>query len=132
MTDGERIAVVDVGTNSTRLLVANVLDGRVEELERRTEITRLGERVDSAGKLSTAAMKRVFETVESYRKLIDKHSADRVVGVATSAVRDAKNGEQFSKELAERYGARSRVTRRPGCRSSARRATAPRAGTRCS
>jgi exopolyphosphatase/guanosine-5'-triphosphate,3'-diphosphate pyrophosphatase len=109
VTDGERIAVVDVGTNSTRLLVANVLDGRVEELERRTEITRLGERVDSAGKLSTAAMKRVFETVESYRKLIDKHSADKVVGVATSAVRDAKNGEQFSKELAERYGVETRT-----------------------
>ena len=109
MTDGERIAVVDVGTNSTRLLVANVLDGRVEELERRTEITRLGERVDSAGKLSAAAMKRVFETVESYRKLIDKHSADRVVGVATSAVRDAKNGEQFGKELAERYGVETRT-----------------------
>lgn len=109
MTDGERIAVVDVGTNSTRLLVANVLDGRVEELERRTEITRLGERVDSAGKLSAAAMKRVFETVESYRKLIDKHSADKVVGVATSAVRDAKNGEQFGKELAERYGVEMRT-----------------------
>jgi exopolyphosphatase/guanosine-5'-triphosphate,3'-diphosphate pyrophosphatase len=109
VTDGERIAVVDVGTNSTRLLVANVLDGRVEELERRTEITRLGERVDSAGKLSAAAMKRVFETVEAYRKLIDKHSADKVVGVATSAVRDAKNGEQFSKELAERYGVETRT-----------------------
>ena len=109
MTDGERIAVVDLGTNSTRLLVANVLDGRVEELERRTEITRLGERVDSAGKLSSAAMKRVYETVESYRKLIDKHSADRVVGVATSAVRDATNGEEFSKELAERYGVETRT-----------------------
>jgi len=109
VTDGERIAVVDLGTNSTRLLVANVLDGRVEELERRTEITRLGERVDSAGKLSSAAMKRVYETVESYRKLIDKHSADRVVGVATSAVRDATNGEEFSKELAERYGVETRT-----------------------
>ena len=109
MTDGERIAVVDLGTNSTRLLVANVLGGRVEELERRTEITRLGERVDSAGKLSSAAMKRVYETVESYRKLIDKHSADKVVGVATSAVRDAKNGEQFREELAERYGVETRT-----------------------
>ena len=109
MTQGERIAVVDLGTNSTRLLVANVLDGRVEELERRTEITRLGERVDSAGKLSSAAMKRVYETVESYRKLIDKHSADKVVGVATSAVRDAKNGEQFREELAERYGVETRT-----------------------
>ena len=109
MTDGERIAVVDIGTNSTRLLVANVTGGRVEEIERRTEITRLGEGVDSAGKLNTAAMKRVYDTVESYRKLIDKHSADKVVGVATSAVRDAKNGEEFSQELAERYGVETRT-----------------------
>jgi exopolyphosphatase / guanosine-5'-triphosphate,3'-diphosphate pyrophosphatase len=109
VTDGARIAVVDLGTNSTRLLVANVLDGRVEELERRTEITRLGERVDSAGKLSPAAMERVYETVESYRKLIDKHGADKVVGVATSAVRDAKNGEEFREELAERYGVETRT-----------------------
>jgi len=109
VTDGERIAVVDIGTNSTRLLVANVTGGRVEEIERRTEITRLGEGVDSAGKLNTAAMKRVYDTVESYRKLIDKHSADKVVGVATSAVRDAKNGERFSEELANRYGVETRT-----------------------
>ena len=109
MTQGERIAVVDLGTNSTRLLVANVHNGRVEEIERRTEITGLGERVDSTGKLSVPAMKRVYETVASYRKLIDKHSAEKVVGVATSAVRDAKNGEEFSQELAERYGIETRT-----------------------
>ena len=109
MSEGERIAVVDLGTNSTRLLVANVVGGRVEELERRTEITRLGERVDSAGKLAPAAMKRVFETVESYRILIDEHGAEKVVGVATSAVRDARNGEQFREELAERYGVDART-----------------------
>ncbi len=109
MAEGERIAVVDLGTNSTRLLVANVVGGRVEELERRTEITRLGERVDSAGKLGTAAMKRVFETVEEYRSLIDEHGATKVVGVATSAVRDARNGEQFRQELADRFGVEART-----------------------
>jgi len=109
VTVGERIAVVDIGTNSTRLLVAHVTGGRVEQLERRTEITRLGDRVDSAGKLSGPAMKRVFATVESYRPLIDQHGAEKVVGVATSAVRDAKNGEQFVKELAERCGVETRM-----------------------
>lgn len=109
MTVGERIAVVDIGTNSTRLLVANVVGGRVEELERRTEITRLGDRVDSAGKLSAASMKRVFAAVESYRPVIDKHGAEKVVGVATSAVRDAKNGDRFIKDLAERYGIETRT-----------------------
>ena len=109
MPEGERIAVVDLGTNSTRLLVANVAGGRVEEIERRTEITRLGERVDSAGKLATAAMKRVFETVESFRERIDAHGAAKVVGVATSAVRDANNGEEFRQELADRFGVEMRT-----------------------
>ncbi len=105
----KRIAVVDLGTNSTRLLVANVANGQVDELERRSEVTRLGDRVDSAGKLAPAAMKRVFETVGEYRELIDQHEATAVVGVATSAVRDAKNGEQFRKELAKRFGVDTRT-----------------------
>jgi exopolyphosphatase/guanosine-5'-triphosphate,3'-diphosphate pyrophosphatase len=109
MPETERIAVVDLGTNSTRLLVADVADGRVAEIERRTEITRLGERVDSAGKLAPAAMGRVFETVESFRKRIDAHGAAKVVGVATSAVREAKNGEEFRQELADRFGVEART-----------------------
>jgi exopolyphosphatase / guanosine-5'-triphosphate,3'-diphosphate pyrophosphatase len=109
VTEGERVAVVDLGTNSTRLLIANVVGGRVEELERRTEITRLGEGVDSASKLSEPAMQRVFETVESFRELIDQNGAAKVVGVATSAVRDAKNGEAFRQELADRFGVEART-----------------------
>jgi exopolyphosphatase/guanosine-5'-triphosphate,3'-diphosphate pyrophosphatase len=89
--------------------VANVAGGRVEELERRTEITRLGEGVDSAGKLGTAAMDRVFETVEGYRALIDQHGAEKVVGVATSAVRDSKNGDEFCQQLADRFGVEVRT-----------------------
>jgi exopolyphosphatase/guanosine-5'-triphosphate,3'-diphosphate pyrophosphatase len=105
----ECIAVVDLGTNSTRLLVANVEAGRVEELERRTEITRLGEGVDSAGELSGPAMKRVFEAVKSFREDIDTHGATKIVGVATSAVRDARNGEEFRRELADRFGVEVRT-----------------------
>lgn len=105
----KRIAVVDLGTNSTRLLVADVADGRVDEIERRTEVTRLGEGVDSAGELNAGAMARVFETVGSYRELIDAHEAGTVVGVATSAVRDASNGEAFRRELAERFGVETRT-----------------------
>jgi exopolyphosphatase/guanosine-5'-triphosphate,3'-diphosphate pyrophosphatase len=99
----QRIAVVDLGTNSTRLLVANVVEGRVESLERRTEITRLGEGVDSTGRLHAAATERVFATVASFREAIDAHGADRVVAIATSAVRDAANGEEFRAELADRF-----------------------------
>jgi exopolyphosphatase/guanosine-5'-triphosphate,3'-diphosphate pyrophosphatase len=109
MPEAERIAVVDLGTNSTRLLVADVADGRVAEIERRTEITRLGERVDSAGRLAAPAMARVFETVEAFRKRIDAHGATTVVGVATSAVRESKNGEEFRQELGDRFGIEART-----------------------
>src|SRR5687767_11575584 len=62
-----KVAVVDVGTNSTRVLVAEVEDGRVRELDRRTIVTRLGEGVDSTGRLGEGAMARVFEACAKYR-----------------------------------------------------------------
>jgi exopolyphosphatase/guanosine-5'-triphosphate,3'-diphosphate pyrophosphatase len=98
------IAVVDLGTNSTRLLIAKVHGGRVEELERRSTVTRLGEGVDANGRLADGAMKRVFDTLSEYRELIDRHGADPVVAVATSAVRDSANGEDFRRQMRERFG----------------------------
>ena len=109
MAPGKRIGVIDLGTNSTRLLVADVVDGRVEQLERRTEVTRLGQGVDSSGRLSPAAMKRVFDAIESFQPAIARHGAKRTVAVATSAVRDARNGEEFRAELAERFGVEART-----------------------
>jgi exopolyphosphatase / guanosine-5'-triphosphate,3'-diphosphate pyrophosphatase len=98
-------AVVDIGTNSTRLLLAEVRDGRVGEvLERRTEITRLGAGVDADGRLSEEAMQRVYSVLDEYGKLIERHGADRAVAVLTSAVRDAANGEAFARTVQERWG----------------------------
>jgi exopolyphosphatase/guanosine-5'-triphosphate,3'-diphosphate pyrophosphatase len=99
-----RIAVIDLGTNSTRLLVAEVRDGELEELERRTNVTRLGEGVDAEGRLSDAAIGRVLSVVEGYRSLIDERGGDRIVAVATSAMRDAENGPEFAELLRERFG----------------------------
>src|SRR4051794_20337935 len=102
-----RIAVIDLGTNSTRLLVAEVEDGSVRELARETEITRLGEGVDATGRLSDDAMGRVFEVLERYKREIE--GAEKVVAVATSAVRDAENGEEFREQLRERFGIEART-----------------------
>jgi exopolyphosphatase / guanosine-5'-triphosphate,3'-diphosphate pyrophosphatase len=98
-------AVVDIGTNSTRLLLAEVEDGRVGDvLERRTEITRLGAGVDADGRLSDEAMERVYKVLDEYGKLIERHGADRAVAVLTSAVRDAANGQEFARAVHERWG----------------------------
>src|SRR5437764_3051467 len=99
-----RVAVLDLGTNSTRLLVADVGHGRVEELERRTSITRLGQDVDRTGRLAPEAMERVYATVADYRKAIDELHAEENVAVATSAVRDSANGDQFRETLRTRFG----------------------------
>lgn len=99
-----RVAVVDLGTNSTRLLVADVADGGLAELDRRTSVTRLGEGVDATGRLADGAMERVFATLADYRRAIDDLVAERTVAVATSAVRDAANGEEFRRALHDRFG----------------------------
>ena len=104
-----RVAVVDLGTNSTRLLVADVAHGSVTELDRRTNVTRLGEGVDASGRLADTAMERVFATVAGYREAIDGLGAEQVVAVATSAVRDAANGEDFRVALRDRYGIDART-----------------------
>jgi exopolyphosphatase / guanosine-5'-triphosphate,3'-diphosphate pyrophosphatase len=100
-----RVAVVDIGTNSTRLLIADVAEGRVRnELDRRSTVTRLGDGVDADGRLRDDAIGRVFKTLDEYRVSIDEHGAEKALAVLTSAVRDAANGKEFSETVAERYG----------------------------
>jgi exopolyphosphatase/guanosine-5'-triphosphate,3'-diphosphate pyrophosphatase len=105
-----RVAVVDIGTNSTRLLVADVDgDGALTELERRTVVTRLGQGVDTTGALADEAMGRVFATLADYRRAIDAHGATRAVAVLTSAVRDAANGAAFTARVRDDYGLDART-----------------------
>jgi exopolyphosphatase/guanosine-5'-triphosphate,3'-diphosphate pyrophosphatase len=125
-----RVGVVDLGTNSTRLLVADVEDGAVSELERRTVVTRFGESVDATGRLSEAAMERVADTLGGYRQVIDRLGAERVVAVATSAMRDAENGPAFREHLRERFDIDARtITGDEEARLTFRGATAARKGT---
>ncbi|MBA3328493.1 MAG: Ppx/GppA family phosphatase, partial [Solirubrobacterales bacterium] len=105
-----RVAVVDIGTNSTRLLVADVAAGdRVTELERVSIVTRLGEGVDATGRLGDAPMQRVFTTLGEYREAIDAHGVTATTAVLTSAVRDAANGAEFTAAVRERYGLDART-----------------------
>ena len=101
-----RVAVVDIGTNSTRLLVAEV-DETVHELDRRTIVTRLGEGVDRTGRLGDAGIGRVLKALETYREAIEK--AELRTAVMTSAVRDAANGPQFAKRVERELGVSART-----------------------
>jgi exopolyphosphatase / guanosine-5'-triphosphate,3'-diphosphate pyrophosphatase len=103
------VAVIDIGTNTTRLLVAEIEDGQVVELERRTVITSLGQGVDATGRLAQEAMDRVVEAIAVYREIIDRLGAERVVALATSAMRDAENGPQFRDFLKQRFGIDART-----------------------
>jgi exopolyphosphatase / guanosine-5'-triphosphate,3'-diphosphate pyrophosphatase len=106
-----RVGVVDIGTNSTRLLVADVHDGAIDELDRRSEVTRLGDGVDAAGNLSDAAMARVLATLDAYRVAMDAAGAPAGtrVAVLTSAARDAANGAGFTARVREGYGLDTRT-----------------------
>jgi exopolyphosphatase / guanosine-5'-triphosphate,3'-diphosphate pyrophosphatase len=99
-----RVGVVDVGTNSTRLLVADVRDGGVEELDRRSVVTRLGGGVDATGRLAEDAQERVFAVLAEYAESIERHGCERRVAVLTSAVRDARNGAEFAGAVRDRFG----------------------------
>lgn len=104
-----RVAAVDLGTNATRLLVADVVDGRVTELVRRTRITQLGEGVDVRRRLLPVPLARVRNVLVDYRREAESLGAERVLAVATSAVRDAENGEAFLGEVEWSYGFATRL-----------------------
>jgi exopolyphosphatase/guanosine-5'-triphosphate,3'-diphosphate pyrophosphatase len=104
-----KVAALDLGTNTTRLLVAAVDDGRVEELHRETRITRLGEGVDARRRLLPLPIARVRNVLTDYRRTAESLGAERTLLVATSAVRDAENGEAFLGEIEWSYGFATRL-----------------------
>jgi exopolyphosphatase / guanosine-5'-triphosphate,3'-diphosphate pyrophosphatase len=98
-----RVGVVDIGSNSTRLFVADVAPESVDVLDRESVVTRLGQGVDATGRLADEAMDRVRRTLEGYRERLDAAGTERDVAVLTSAVRDASNGADFVDEVRDRY-----------------------------
>ena len=104
-----RVAAVDLGTNSTRLLVADVEHGRLDEVVRRLTITRLGEGVDARRRLLPVPIARVRNCLAEYRRELEEAGATRTLAIATSAVRDAENGEAFLGEIEWSYGFATRL-----------------------
>jgi len=104
-----RVAAVDLGTNSTRLLVADVDGDRVDEVARRLEITRLGEGVDERLRLLPLPIARTRNCLMGFRRELEGLGAERTLAFATSAVRDAENGEAFLGEVEWSYGFTTRL-----------------------
>ncbi len=103
-----RVAAIDLGTNSSRLLVADV-NGALTEVVRGLAITRLGEGVDTRGKLLPLPIARVRNVLSDYRRELEALGAERTLAIATSAVRDADNGEAFLGEVEWSYGFTTRL-----------------------
>jgi exopolyphosphatase / guanosine-5'-triphosphate,3'-diphosphate pyrophosphatase len=89
------IASVDLGTNSTRVLVGRPTGAGLEVLDRRTTITRLGQGVGASGRLAPEAVERTLDCLRGYREILDRHGVERVRVAATSASRDAANRDEF-------------------------------------
>ena len=106
-----RVAAVDCGTNSIRLLVADadLRTGELTELDRRMEIVRLGQGVDRTGRLAPEALERTFAACRLYAREVEKHGVERLRFVATSATRDAGNRDEFVRGVVEILGVEPEV-----------------------
>lgn len=100
-----RAAGVDCGTNSIRLLIADLHDGRLRDVHRETRIVRLGQGVDATGQFATEAIARTRAALADYAELMMKHGVERMRMVATSAARDVSNRDVFFAMTADELGA---------------------------
>jgi exopolyphosphatase/guanosine-5'-triphosphate,3'-diphosphate pyrophosphatase len=100
------IASVDLGTNSTRVLVGRPMGAGLEILDRRNTITRLGQGVGASGRLAPGAVARTLDCLRGYRAVLDRHGVERVRVAATSASRDAANRDEFFDTVEELIGTR--------------------------
>lgn len=101
-----RVASLDLGTNSTRVLVARAVDGKLDTLDRRNTITRLGQGVGATGRLADEAVERTLDCLRGYRAILDEHRVERVRVAATSAARDAANRDELFDAVEAIVGAR--------------------------
>jgi len=99
-----RVAAIDCGTNSIRLLIADIENGNLVDVVRTMVIVRLGEGVDKSGEFSQAALARTFAAIDTYAELIAKHKPVLVRFVATSASRDVSNRDEFVSGIVSRLG----------------------------
>ncbi|BCT75380.1 hydrolase [Sinomonas cyclohexanicum] len=116
-----RVAGIDCGTNSIRLLVADSVPdraaARLDDVHREMRIVRLGQGVDATGMLAPEALARTFAAADDYAATVRGLGAERVRFVATSAMRDARNRDEFMAGIRERFGVEAEIV--PGTEEAA-------------
>ena len=100
------VAAIDIGTNSTRVLVARPVDGRLDILDRVMTITRLGQDVGRTGRLADEAVERTLACLRGYREIVDRHDVGAIRVATTSASRDAANRDEFFAAVTDVVGVR--------------------------
>lgn len=99
-----RVAAIDCGTNSIRLLIADVVDGKLTDIVRDMTVVRLGQGVDKTGEFAADALERTFAATDAYAALCAEHGVEAIRFVATSATRDARNRDVFLQGIEKRLG----------------------------
>lgn len=99
-----RVAAIDCGTNSIRLLIADVVDGRLNDIVRDMTVVRLGQGVDKTGEFAADALERTFAAADAYAEQCKLHGVEAIRFVATSATRDARNRDIFLEGIQARLG----------------------------
>ncbi|MFO7815308.1 MAG: Ppx/GppA phosphatase family protein [Halanaerobiales bacterium] len=97
-------AVIEIGTNTTRMLIAEMKDDEIEVIDKRLITTRLGEGVDSSRHLKEVAMKRGLDSLREFKSEIDSHNIKGARVIGTSALRDVRNGKVFIKRVKKQLG----------------------------
>jgi len=96
-----RIATIDVGTNSTRMLIADVEDGEVKPLFKTGRVTRLGRGVKERGELSKEGIEATLRALKEFKEIIEKYGVEKVIVATTEAARLARNSEEFLERVRE-------------------------------
>ena len=98
-----KLASIDLGSNSTRLLIAEVNDQGLNVLTRMHIVTKMSEKIEQTGEISTEAFKRVNSALRNFKKLLIENDVDDVFVVGTAALRDAKNSEEIIENIKRKY-----------------------------
>ena len=98
-----RVAAIDCGSNSTRLLISNVKNGRLENLLKQHEVTKLSENLIKTNRIADDSKKRFFKVLRKYLKIIEKNNVEEVLCIGTAALRNARNSDEIIDDVKSKF-----------------------------